>query len=62
MKRSEAALSEYDYMDENTDELKSDFPFSFSNEDLNENENNNLFNSNKQKITELDLYMKKRSK
>lgn len=56
MKRSEAALSEYDYMDENTDELKSDFPFSFSNEDLNENENNNLFNSNKLKISELENF------
>ena len=35
MKRSESALSEYDFMDENCDELKNDFPFSFTNEDLN---------------------------
>jgi hypothetical protein len=58
MKKSESALSEYDYMDENCDELKNDFPFSFSNEDLNENEsyNDSLFSRNKLKIAELENF------
>ena len=58
MNKSEAVMSEFDYMEDNYDE----FPFSFSNEDLDESEaasgsfGDALSNANKLKIDELENF------
>ena len=60
MDKSEAVMSEFDYMEESFDEFRSDFPFSFSHEDLNENDhasfNDPTVNMNKLKIDELENF------